>query len=227
MAEKNATLRALIEGVVYDLMVKSNVYNIKVTDTETLADKLQEVINAVNASVKLTDIVNDLTTGGTEAPLSAEQGKTLKALIDAIDTGDVTVPTLLSQLENDVGFITEIWVTGQLENYVATAELQTAVDTALAQAKESGEFDGADGTSVTVTSVSESTADGGSNVVTFSDGKTVTIKNGLTGSPGKQGESGQDGYTPVKGTDYWTVADRTEMVNDVLAALPEWEGGNY
>ena len=47
--------------------------------------------------------------------------------------------------------------------------------------------DGAAGTSITVKSVSESTEDGGSNVVTFSDGKTVAIKNGRKGSPGTAG----------------------------------------
>ena len=95
---------------------------------------------------------------------------------------------------------------------------------------------GADGTSLTVASVSESAEDGGSNVVTFSDGKTVTIKNGSKGSQGAKGDTGAtgaagakgaDGYTPVKGTDYWTAADKTEMVDDVLAALPTWTGGSY
>lgn len=47
---------------------------------------------------------------------------------------------------------------------------------------------GKDGTSVTVKSVSESSADGGSNVVAFSDGKSITIKNGSKGSPGKDGK---------------------------------------
>ncbi len=37
---------------------------------------------------------------------------------------------------------------------------------------------GKDGTGVTVASVTESTKDGGSNVITFSDGTSVTIKNG-------------------------------------------------
>ena len=62
--------------------------------------------------------------------------------------------------------------------------LPSAINDALAQAKTSGEFDGADGvngTSVTVSGVTESTADGGSNIVTFSDGKSVTIKNGSSG----------------------------------------------
>lgn len=45
-------------------------------------------------------------------------------------------------------------------------------------------FDGKDGTSVTVTKVTESTEDGGSNAVTFSDGKTLTVKNGSKGGKG-------------------------------------------
>lgn len=48
---------------------------------------------------------------------------------------------------------------------------------------------GKDGTSVTVKSVSTSTADGGNNVVTFSDGKTLTVKNGSKGIAGEQGYS--------------------------------------
>lgn len=70
---------------------------------------------------------------------------------------------------------------------------------------------GADGTSVTVSSVTESTEDGGSNVVTFSDGKTLTVKNGSKGSTGEKGDAG---YTPVKGTDYFTEADKTELIDD-------------
>lgn len=48
--------------------------------------------------------------------------------------------------------------------------------------------DGKDGTSVTVSSVSESTEDCGNNVVTFSDGKTLTVKNGTTGRQGEKGD---------------------------------------
>lgn len=70
---------------------------------------------------------------------------------------------------------------------------------------------GTTGTSVTVESVSESTADGGSNVVTFSDGKTLTVKNGSKGSQGEQGLRGETGYTPQKGVDYWTEEDKAEV----------------
>lgn len=176
---------------------------------------------------------------------------------------------------------------------------------------------GKDGTSVTVKSVSESTADGGSNVVSFSDGKTVTIKNGSKGSTGEtgpqgpkgdsikgdtgsrgpgilkvsttpssyttatggqtptkrmslstikseasvsevmagdiisysyylypiyyvdstyaytksgtsiRGAAGSAGKTPVKGTDYYTEADKAEMVEAVIAALPDASEVSY
>jgi hypothetical protein len=50
---------------------------------------------------------------------------------------------------------------------------------------------------------------------------------GLKGDKGDTGAAGADGYTPVKGTDYWTAADKAEIVNDTLAALPKWTGGSY
>lgn len=50
---------------------------------------------------------------------------------------------------------------------------------------------------------------------------------GLKGAAGTPGKNGTDGKTPVKGTDYWTVADKAEIVNETLAALPKWTGGSY
>lgn len=56
---------------------------------------------------------------------------------------------------------------------------------------------------------------------------------GEKGDPGEKGATGATGATgpqgpkPVKGTDYWTAADKSAMVNDVLAALPVWNGGSY
>lgn len=74
---------------------------------------------------------------------------------------------------------------------------------------------GTNGTSVTVTSVSESEEDGGSNVVTFSNGTKLTVKNG------------SGGHTPVKGEDYFTNADKQEIVTAVLDALPAAEGVKF
>ena len=137
---------------------------------------------------------------------------------------------------------------------VSTEEINEAVEAALTEAKESGAFKGEKGeagTSVTITSIKESSIDSGTNTVTFSDGKVLKIKNGSSGGSGTGGggissdqliaaveealqdakDSGEfdgaDGHTPVKGTDYYTEADKAEMVSLVLTALPTWSGGNY
>lgn len=44
---------------------------------------------------------------------------------------------------------------------------------------------------------------------------------------GDKGDPGAAGYTPVKGTDYWTDADKTEIVNAVIAALPDGSEVSY
>ncbi|HIY16029.1 MAG TPA: collagen-like protein [Candidatus Intestinimonas stercorigallinarum] len=47
---------------------------------------------------------------------------------------------------------------------------------------------------------------------------------GETGPQGPQGPAGADGYTPERGVDYWTEADRQQMVQDVIDALPVYNG---
>lgn len=49
----------------------------------------------------------------------------------------------------------------------------------------------------------------------------------LTDLSGSQGIKGEDGYTPIKEVDYFTEADKVEMVDRVLEALPTWTGGSY
>lgn len=73
---------------------------------------------------------------------------------------------------------------------------------------------GSAGTSVTISSVNESTVDGGNNVVEFSDGKTLNVRNGSKGSPGA------DGHTPVKGQDYFTAED----ISAFIASLKNDQG---
>lgn len=99
-------------------------------------------------------------------------------------------------------------------------------------------LDGQDGFSPTV-ELTDTETGVTLTITDVSGAKTATIKNGVAGPQGPQGEpgiqgpqgpagkdgvNGQDGYTPVRGTDYWTENDKTEIVNSVLAALPAAEG---
>lgn len=59
------------------------------------------------------------------------------------------------------------------------------------------------------------------------DTDTGKPSRGDKGDKGDPGKKGTDGKTPIKGTDYWTAADKQSIVNDVLAALPTWTGGSY
>lgn len=162
---------------------------------DTTLDQMAEVVayikdnrdlieQVTTGKVSVTDIINNLSTNVANMPLSAAQGVAIKALIDGLSAGKL-----------DASKLTE------------------AINTALAQAKASGEFNGAKGdpgTSITVTSVTESAESGGSNVVKFSNGKTLTVKNGKDGNPG---------YTPQKGVDYGTPADQEAIVQEVITAL--------
>ena len=99
-------IRLLIQGLTERLNALAN------SDDETL-DQMNEVaayiksnkslIDAITTSkVSVSDIIDNLTTNVSNKPLSAAQGVALKTLIDAI-----SVPTKLSELENDRGFLTE------------------------------------------------------------------------------------------------------------------------
>lgn len=57
--------------------------------------------------------------------------------------------------------------------------------------------------------------------------RTIKGEKGDKGNTGGKGDPGADGYTPVKGTDYWTADDKAEIVNDVLESLPRAESEVY
>ena len=99
-------IRLLIQAITARLDAIAN-------SSDTELDQLSEIVAFIKSNkslidsittskVNVTDIVNNLTTNVDNKPLSAAQGVVLKALIDAI-----TVPTKVSQLENDKGYLTQ------------------------------------------------------------------------------------------------------------------------
>ena len=103
--EAHNDIRNLITGL-------TNRLNALADSDDTTLDQLSEIVAYIKnnktlidgittSKVNVTDIINNLTTNVTNKPLSAAQGVVLKALIDAI-----TVPTKVSELENDSGYLT-------------------------------------------------------------------------------------------------------------------------
>lgn len=95
-----------------------------------------------------------------------------------------TIPTRVSQLENNSGFLTEHQdISGKLD----TEKLPEAIDTALAQAKESGVFDGKDGA------------------------------NGKDGTLGEQGPKGEPGETTYIENPYDDTELKSEIATKITA----------
>ena len=98
-----------------------------------------------------------------------------------------------------------------LNEKLSTNDLDNAIDQALLEAKESGDFKGDKGD------------------------KGDRGEQGIQGEKGEQGENGEDGYTPVKGTDYFTDADKQEFITELTPtienlinqAIGEIEYGTY
>ena len=95
----------------------------------------------------------------------------------------------------------------------------TLTDGTIATFSVTNGIDGDDGVSVTNASIDSN----GNLVISLSNGNKLTLGKVV----GANGKDGIDGYTPVKGKDYFTEADKTEIVNDVLAALPNAEGVGF
>ena len=98
-----------------------------------------------------------------------------KKIAAAVSPEEIKVPTKTSDLINDSGFVTN--TTSNLDNYYKKEEVYTKgqidqkIPDILAEAKESGDFDG------------------------------------------------KDGYSPIRGKDYWTDADKAEIKSYVDEAI--------
>lgn len=57
--------------------------------------------------------------------------------------------------------------------------------------------------------------------------KEINGDKGDKGDTGEKGEPGQNGYTPVRGVDYWTNADKQEIINSVLLQIQDGEEVDY
>lgn len=114
---------------------------------------------------------------------------------------DVKIPTKTSELENDSGFLTEHQdISGKLDK----EKLPEAIDDALAQAKESGEFNGKDGAP-------------GEKGEKGDPGETTYVENPYDDTEIKKEIAAKVGYSEVVGNQLLMYADDTK--EKLLATL--------
>ena len=192
------------------------------TDTASHNDlrlALQALANRVNAALDSDDTTLD------QMSEVVAYIKSNKSLIDAITTSKVNVTDIVNEANKPLsaaqGVVVKALIDALRKDKLDAAELTNAVNTALAQAKESGEFDGQNGATPNIKIGTVETLPAGSPATASMGG---TAENPILNLGIPQGNAGN---TPVKGTDYFTEADKTELVNAVIAALPAAEGVGY
>lgn len=258
-------IRLLIEGLTTRL-------NALADSDDTTLDQMSEIVAYIKSNknlidsittnkVNVSDIINNLTTNVSNKPLSAAQGVALKALIDAI-----SVPTKLSQLTNDSGFITgytetdptvPAWAKAANKPTYTASEVgadasgtaNSVVSTHNTSASAHSDIRGLIGEKVYAQNdeptdapegsawidLDEESSGGGGSGKNGKDGisathswngttLTITSASGtssadLKGEKGDKGDTGSAGYSPVRGTDYWTAADKAEIKSYVDEAI--------
>lgn len=176
-----------------------NIFHETVEAVNASADRAE---NALKETKEIRDNLNlDLSEKITR-PQTAEVGQVL-AVKEIDESGkptvfeaeDVKVPTKTSELENDSGFLTEHQdISGKLDK----DKLPEAIDDALAQAKESGEFDGEPGPK-------------------GDPGETTYIENPYDDTKIKKEIASKVGYSEVVGNQLLMYADDTK--EKLLATL--------
>lgn len=204
--EAHGDIRLLVKGLTDRL-------NALADSDDTTLDQMSELVAYIKSNkslidgittgkVSVTDIVDNLTTGVANKPLSAKQGVALKALIDKI-----VIPTKVSQLTNDSGYLTSAPVTSV--NGKNGAVVLSASDV------------GALPNTTPIPSIPASLPANGGNADTVGGKTAEQIQQAAAGGVSaavntaleQAKASGEfDGKTPEKGVDYWTEADKAEIM---------------
>lgn len=110
--------------------------------------------------------------------------------------------------------------TGNEDQRIIAESARVAAETARATAETARvrKWSSASASASTLSAGSPATAN-----ATLTDNGLV-FNFGIPLGEGTPGKDGKDGATPVRGVDYWTAADKQEVIDEVLATFPTYGG---
>lgn len=203
---------------------------------ETTLDDLAEIVAYITANksliesvtttkVNIDDIVNDLITDSAKHPLSASQGVALKSLIDSLDS-EIDSKVGLDELTRTVN---EALLLAKNSGEFTGPQGEVGPQGPQGEKGERGETGpqgeqgpiGPEGVAGPQGEKGEK-GDTGPVGATGAQGPIgpqgekgetgATGETGPKGEKGEKGDTGADGKTPVKGVDYFTDADKVEII---------------
>lgn len=212
-------------------------------DQSVITQAIAALSGAVERAQESAESAEESAQRAEDAAKSIDKDAIEEAVVEYLDEHPVTVdetdPTVPAWAKQP----TKPSYTAEEVGALSTSALSDAIDTALAEAKASGEFDGEDGAPGAPGAKGDKgdkgdTGDTGATGPQGPKGDTgetgpqgpkgdpgetgpqgpqgETGPAGATGATGATGPAGADGRTPVKGVDYWTAADKADIVQDVV-----------
>jgi hypothetical protein len=209
-----------------DITISKSIFN-----TETVAIDNSDILEQWKAEIEALFNSGGSGSGGgvAESVVNEKIATAKRELIGGAD--DLTDADTIHAAKN----LARGLVNGLESKVVKTTELNNAIDSALLQAKESGRFDGVDGKDGAAGKDGQDGANGLSAYQiwlqqgnTGSEADFLESLQGADGAKGDKGEKGDTGatgatgaagYTPQKGTDYWTPTDKAEIIASVIETL--------
>lgn len=136
MSSMNAILKAKIEGIIYEVMVKTGAANIYIDDTTTLAAKLAEIIADLDARATKTELSDGLS--GRAATSHTHAQSDITGLVDALSVRPTTTAmntAISTAINNLINGAPETYDTlKEISDYIAShQDVVDALNTAIGQ----------------------------------------------------------------------------------------------
>lgn len=144
MSAKNAILKAKIEGVIYEIMVKTGAANVYVDDTTTLSAKLSEIIADLALKATKTEVTDGLVLKAEKSHTHAQADVTgLEDALTARPTTDAMNTAISTAISGLINGAPETYDTlKEIADYISEhASVETALNEAIGKKADKTAFE--------------------------------------------------------------------------------------